>query len=101
MTRPNVKDKVIAFHRTNPEATARQCAQSLGLGLQYVWTTAERNGFRFKTDRHRMVVSYLPEFAAERLDAVALERGMTVAGLSNKLLATIAMDGLVGAILDE
>lgn len=46
-------------------------------------------------------VVYVPKTISKRLDGPALERGLTVNELSNKLLSIIAMDGLVSAILDE
>lgn len=99
MTRPNVKDKVIAFQRTHPNASAKDIAKALGVGEKSVTTAGYRYGIEFQSGRGASV--YVPRDVALMLDAPALERGLTISELSNKLLATIAMDGLVGAILDE
>ncbi|AWC25386.1 hypothetical protein CO731_04881 [Aminobacter sp. MSH1] len=99
MTRPRTKDKVIAYHRSHPTATAVQAAAALQLEVNYVRNVGHREGFAFQDGRGSVV--YVPKTISKRLDGPALERGLTVNELSNKLLSIIAMDGLVGAILDE
>ena len=66
---------------------------------RYVRKDGYRNGFKFPSCRWEGI--FIARDIADRLDTPALERGLTVNELSNKLLSIIAMDGLVGAILDE
>lgn len=99
MTRPRTKDKVIAYHRAHPSATVGDTAQALGLQDAYIRAVGYRCGISFQDARGAVV--YVPKTVSTRLDDAALERGLTVNELSNKLLSIIAMDGLVGAILDD
>lgn len=99
MTRPQTNKTVIAYHKAHPSATALEVAAALSLDDDYVRKVGYRNGFKFPSCRWEGI--FIARDIADRLDSPALERGLTVNELSNKLLSIIAMDGLVGAILDE
>ena len=85
---------------------------ALQLGCQpstvhhYLWLARREDGFngRFKTGSPREVGSsstVIPRRLADVLRPAAAARGLTVNALAQSILARVAEDGLIDAVLDD
>lgn len=98
----NLKQEVDRLHRDNPNATTGEIAQMLGVMPEYVRTTFRRlNISAPRAHRSPGIEMRLSGDTARKLRPFADARGVNIRELAERVISTVASEGIVDAVLDD